>query len=64
MSQAYTNDLYTVILYKIYGLKAMHYKFAITKSTTIAVAAANGDLAVAVFIMVWCGITNNNVALQ
>lgn len=64
MSQDHTNDLYTVIPYKIYGLQAVHYKFAITKSTTIAVAAApsaNGDLAVAAFIMVWHGISNNNV---
>lgn len=44
----------------------MHYKFAITKSTTIATAAAgaNGDLAMAAFIMVWYGISNNNIALQ
>ncbi len=50
MSQSHTNDLYTVIPCKIYGLKPMHYKFAITESPTIAAAAApaaNGDLAVA-----------------
>ena len=67
MSQDHTNDLYTVIPYKIYGPKAMHYKFAITKSTTIAAAAAaaaNGDLAVAAFIMVQYGIGNNSVALH
>lgn len=67
MSQDHTNDLYTVIPYKIYGLQAMHYKFAITKSTTIAAAAspaANGDLAVAAVIMVWHGTGNNNAALQ
>lgn len=53
MSQDHTNDLYTVVPCKIYGPKAMHYKFAITKSPTIAAAlAANGDLAVAAFIMV------------
>lgn len=37
------------------ALKAMHFKFAITKSPTIAAMAApaaNGDLAVAAFIMV------------
>lgn len=44
MSQDHTNDLYSVIPYKIYGLNVMHCKFAITKSTTIAAAAANGDL--------------------
>lgn len=67
MSQDHTNDFYTVIQYKIYGLKAMHYKFAITKSPTIAAAAAaaaNGDLAVTAFIMVWYGIGNNNSALH
>lgn len=67
MSQDHTNDFYTVIPYKIYGPKAMHYKFAITKSPTTAAAAApaaNGDLAVAAFIMVWYGVGNNNVALH
>lgn len=45
----------------------MHYKFAITKSPTIAAAAApaaNGDLAMAACIMVWYGIGNNNGALH
>ena len=43
----------------------MHFKFAVRKSSTIgAVAArpANGDLAMAAFIMVCCDICNDNAA--
>lgn len=49
------------------ALKAMHFKFVITKSPTIAAVAApaaNGDLAVAAFIMVCYDICNNDAALQ
>lgn len=49
------------------ALRAMHFKFAITKSSTIgavAAAVANGDLAVAAFIMLWYDICNHNTVLH
>lgn len=68
MSQDHTNDLYTVISYKINGLKAVHYKFAIAKSTAYqaiaASPAADGDAAMAAFIMVRYDTGNNDAALH
>lgn len=45
----------------------MHFKFAITTFSTIgavAAAVANGDLAVAAFIMLWYDICNYNAVLR